>query len=148
VTAELGERLFIAVCKVKIVKELKTGVYTGLVLLAYYPLPPGTNIETDVNGYYSIDSRPLKSGKHWVSALKMVGTDAHWATDDDLMDPGSARPEVHPPLTVTLPISAQGQEINDLKLQSFCALSCPTTRRVGATRVGATLRVAGPALYP
>jgi hypothetical protein len=71
-----------------------------------------TNVATDVSGYYSIDTRQLNGGKYWVSAVKMVGSDPRWATDDDLMNPGSARPEAYPPLTVSLPVSATGKEIN------------------------------------
>jgi hypothetical protein len=67
--------------------------------------------KTDSAGYYSIDSKKLTPGKYWISALKMVGQDSHWASDGDLMDLGT-RPEIHQPLTVVFPLSAMGKEIN------------------------------------
>jgi hypothetical protein len=70
-----------------------------------------TSVTTDLHGYYTIDSRTLAAGKYWVSALKMVGQDSHYADDNDLLDPG-ARPEVNQPLTVSFPLSVTGQKLD------------------------------------
>ncbi len=89
-----------------------TPIYRLTVTLANPDGSSVTNVQTDAQGYYVIDSRALKSGKYWISALKMVGPAPRWASDEDLMDPGSARPDHFRPLTVSLPVSATGEEIN------------------------------------